>query len=138
MKHWVFSPHSGGQIIPTVVQGRVTRRVLTQAARHGESAFGTVEVSFRGKFCYIDAFQEPALPTKAVLTARRETKEHYLQRLRSTPIHLCRLRYFAEDKWSIALYLYSHERYEPSVYVTGEYFGTPEEAIDLCATFCLP
>jgi hypothetical protein len=49
-----------------------------------------------------------------------------------------RLRHFAEDKWSLALYLYSHERYEPSVYVTGEHFVTPEEAIDLCATFCIP
>ncbi len=68
----------------------------------------------------IDVFQEPAIPTKGTLTALRETKEHYLERLRSTPIHLCRLRYFADDKWSLALYLYSHERYEPSVYVTGE------------------
>ena len=138
MKRWVFSPHSGGGTVPSAVQGRVRKRVLDHAARRGESVFAAVDVSFRGKFCYIDMFQEPAIPTKAVLTALRETKEHYLERLRSTPIHLCRLRHFAEDKWSLALYLYSHERYEPSVYLTGEYFGTPEEAIDLCATFCIP
>jgi hypothetical protein len=83
-------------------------------------------------------FQEPATPTKSVLKALGETEEHYLERLRSTPIRLCRLRYFAEDEWSLALYLYSHESYEPSVFVTGEHFGTPEEAIDLCATFCIP
>ena len=138
MKRWVFSPHSGGNRIPSSVQERIRKRVLDHAATHGEGVFGRVEVSFRSQFCYIDVFQEPAIPTKAVLTVLGETKEHYLETRRSTPIHLCRLRYFSEDKWSIALYLYSHERYEPNVFATGEIFGTPEEALDLCATFCEP
>ena len=77
-------------------------------------------------------------PHSGGTTIPSAVQEHYLERRRSTPIHLCRLRYFAEDKWSIALYLYSHERYEPSVFATGEFFGTPEEAFDLCATFCAP
>ncbi len=138
MKRWVFSPHSGGKTIPGAVQERIRKRVLDRATTYGEVVFGRVDVSFRGKFCYIDAFQEPPNPTKAVLTLLGETKEHYLERRRSTPTHLCRLRYFSEDEWSVALYLYSRERYEPNVFETGEVFGTPEEAIDLCATFCVP
>ena len=31
-----------------------------------------------------------------------ETREEYLERMRSTPVHLCRLRYFGEDRWGFA------------------------------------
>jgi hypothetical protein len=138
MKRWIFSPHLGGKTIPLAAQERIKKRVFDHASRRDDRSFDRLEVSFRGKFCYIDVFQEPVNPTEAVLTLLGETKEHYLERLGSTPTHLCRLRYFSEDKWSLALYLYSHERYEPNVFATGEFFGTPEEALDLCATFCVP
>ena len=55
--------------------------------------------------------------------------------VRNTPLHLCRLRYFDHDRWSLAFYTYSHEKYEPCVYPNGGWFGTPEEAFDIGATY---
>jgi len=48
-------------------------------------------------------------------------------------IHLCRLRYFDQDRWSIAFYTYSNEKYEPCTFGNGNWFGTPEEAFDIGA-----
>ena len=57
-----------------------------------------------------------------------------LERLRNTPTHLCRLRYFGdEERWGFAFYTYSNERYELSVFPSGEFLGPPEEAFDASA-----
>lgn len=132
-KRWVFNPTRGGQAIPEAVRERTRKRILARANKHPRKSFTRVEVFFRGKFVYIDAFQEPAPPTRGLLAARGETKAQYLERLRSIPIHLCRLRYFSDERWSLAGYTYSHERYETSVFPDGEFLGTPELAFDLCA-----
>ena len=59
-----------------------------------------------------------------------------MERLRNTPIHLCRLRYFGDDNgWSMALYTYSHEKYEPCVFMTGDWQGTPEDAFEIAAMY---
>ena len=63
--------------------------------------------------------------------------EAYLERLRNTPIPLCRLRYFGGDRWGFALYTFSQEKYELSVFPNGEFFGRPEEAFLLAASFYL-
>ena len=64
--------------------------------------------------------------------ARIEETEKYPERLGTTPTHLCRLRYFGDEEgWGFAFYAYSNERYELSIFPTGEFFGPPEEA---CAT----
>ena len=61
-------------------------------------------------------------------------REEYLDRLRATPTHLCRLRYFAdEERWGFAFYTYSNERYEPSVFPSGEFVGPPEQALGVAA-----
>jgi hypothetical protein len=64
-----------------------------------------------------------------------ETREQFLERRRNVPLHLCRLRYFAEDRWSMAFYTYSHEQYEPCVFDTGKDQGTPEEAFETAAVY---
>ena len=65
-----------------------------------------------------------------------ESREEYIERLRNTPTHLCRLRYFGdEDRWSIAFYLYSHMKYESSFFNNGTFHGTPEEAFETSAAF---
>ena len=48
--------------------------------------------------------------------------------MRSTPVHLCRLRYFGNHKRGFAFYTYSNEKYELAVYPNGEFFGNPEDA----------
>jgi hypothetical protein len=55
--------------------------------------------------------------------------------MRSTPLHLCRLRHFAEDRWSLAFFTYSNEKYTPCVFRNGSFFGTPEEGFDVGATY---
>jgi hypothetical protein len=57
-----------------------------------------------------------------------ETREELLERLRSTPTKLCRLRYFGgEDRWGFAFYTYSNERYELSVFPSGEFLSAAGE-----------
>jgi len=64
----------------------------------------------------------------------RQPRDEYLERLRHTPVHLCRLRHFGgEERGGFAFYTYSSERYELSIFPTGEFFGPPEEAFDLAA-----
>jgi hypothetical protein len=78
---------------------------------------------------------EPDEPDKELLAITKESREQYLDRLRATPLHLCRLRYFARDRWSLAFYTYSDERYKPCVFHNGTFFGTPEEGLDVGAVY---
>jgi len=135
---WVLSPHTGGSSIPPSLQHDVRRRILAYASKKYAGRFSRIDVRFCGRFCYVDAYREPDRPSKATLRVLRETERQYYERLRAAPIHLCRLRYFAgHQRWSLAFYTYSHERYEPTIFPNGEPFGTPEEAFNLCAAIYL-
>ncbi len=63
-----------------------------------------------------------------------DVAEH-IERLRNSPLHLCRLRYFDKDKWGFAYYNYSNEKYELSFYPNGEFFGKPEDAFLASAVY---
>jgi hypothetical protein len=52
-----------------------------------------------------------------------------------TPTHLCRLRHFGPERWSVAFYKYSDECYEPSFLESGQMVGTPEEGFDVGAVY---
>jgi hypothetical protein len=57
-----------------------------------------------------------------------------MERLRNTPIHLCRLRYRGdEEHWGFAFFAYSSEKYELSVFPSGQFFGPPEDAFEVSA-----
>jgi hypothetical protein len=44
------------------------------------------------------------------------------------------LRYFGdEERWSFAFYTYSHERYQLSIFPSGEFLGSPEDAFRVSA-----
>ncbi len=95
-----------------------------------------MDIRFRGALCYIDAYTEPEQPSAASLRALGETRGQYLERLRSTPVHLCRLRFLGrEDAWSMAFFTYSHERYEACSFHNGSWTGTPEEAFEIGAVY---
>lgn len=132
---WVFNPHAGGKPVPPHVQEKTRKRILEHASAHYPGSFTSLDIYFRGKFCYIDAFVEPDTQSKDLLAITGESLEEYQTRLRATPTHLCRLRYFGDDDWSVAFYTYSHEKYEPSVFDTGEFLGTPEQGFDVGAVY---
>ena len=135
-KAWTFSPHTGGSRIPPSLQDATRRRILAHAQKHHAGRYSTIDVRFRGALCYIDAYCESEPPSKTMLRLTGETRAEFVKRVSAIPIHLCRLRYFAEDgQWSVAFYTYSHERYEPTFFPSGDIFGTPEEALDLGAVY---
>ncbi len=133
---WVYAPHLGGRPIPPAVRERTQARIVAHARKRYADRFTRLAVRFRGALCYVDAFTEPAPPTRGDLKALGETRERYLERLRSVPIHLCRLRYFGdEDRWTLGFYTYSNERYSPSAFRNGTFHGTPEEALDIGSVY---
>jgi hypothetical protein len=120
--------------IPESVKASTERRILAHAAKHYAGRYARLGVRFKGALCYIDAYTEPsAVGTPWKITG--ETRDQYLERLRSTPTHLCRLRHFRPDRWSCAFYTYSNERYEPCFLASGEMIGTPEEGLDVGAVY---
>ena len=138
-KGWVYDPKSGGVNIPDKIRPRIRKRILDHANKHYSVRFNRIDVRFRGKFCYIDAYTEPFVPEDDYdQDLFGESREEHITRLRNTPTHLCRLRYFGdEDRWSMAFYTYSHEAYEPCFFVTGNWEGTPEEAFDTSSVYLM-
>ena len=137
-KTWVFDPGSGGVNISERVRIRTKERIRRYAEEHFSGKYTRLDVRFRGKFCYVDAYTEPEDSPDRPPPDWPETREEYLDRLRNTPTHLFRLRYYGdEDRWGLAFYLYSSDKYEMSVFPSGDFRGTPEEAFDTAARFHL-
>ena len=133
---WVFNPHSGGTKIPPSVQERTRGRILAYAEELYAGKFTRIDVRFRAQFCYVDAYVEPDVPGDYEEKPYGESREEYAERLRNTPIHLCRLRYFSgTDSWSLAFFSYSSEAYEPCLFPRGSWTGTPEEAFETSALY---
>ena len=132
---WVFTPDRGGTPIPEPVRRRTEERIRRYAEQQFAGCYTRLDIRFHGQFCYIDAYTEPApLPDDWPPADGPETREEFLERLRNTPTKLCRLRYFGgEDRWGFAFYTYSNERYELSVFPSGEFLGPPEEAFQIAA-----
>jgi hypothetical protein len=132
---WVFSPNSGGKKIPDLVRIDVEKRINDVAEQQLKGTFVRLDLSFKGQFCYIDAFTEPAVDENWDEEIFQETREEHVERLRNSPLHLCRLRHFDKDKWGFAYYNYSSEKYELATYPDGEFFGKPEDAFLASAAF---
>ena len=83
---------------------------LRARARDRWPQLAGVDVRFRGKFAYVTG----KLPDGSELP-------------------LCRLRYAGyASLWGFAIYRASHDDYQDSVLPSGQFAGTPEEALD-CA-----
>src|SRR3972149_3979581 len=97
-KRWVFEPDRGGVRIPEAVQRHTEQRIRGYAEEHFAGRYTRLDIRFRGQFCYIDAYTEPEPPGPNWPPPNwSETREEYLERLRNTPVHLCRLRYFGGE-----------------------------------------
>ena len=134
----MFSPDIGGVKISEAVQRDVQKRLEALAVKHFTGKYTRLDIRFKAQFCYIDAYTEPPKLTKSWPPKDwPETREDYLERLRNTPTHLCRLRYFGDERWGWSFYTYSHEKYEFSYFPNGQPFGKPEEAFLVAATIYL-
>ena len=134
-KAWAFDPHSGGNAIPERVKLNTKARLETHGVKHYAGKYERLEVRFRGALCYIDAYKEP---TKELMDYWRKSGmdvQDAIGQYRKRPTHLGRLRYFDVNRWSYAFYTYSNERYEPTIFPSGDFFGTPEEAFDIGARY---
>ena len=138
-KVWVYDPHSGGVNIPDRIKQRIRQRILDHAESHYSGKFNRIDVRFRGKFCYIDAYLEPFVPVDDYdPDLFGKSREERIEFLRNIPTHLCRLRYFGDDdRWSLAFYTYSHNKYEPCVFNDGNWEGTVEEAFDTSSVYLI-
>ena len=134
-KVWTFTPHLGGKKIPAETQAEVIKRINEHAEKNYAGKYSRLDIKFRGTLCYIDAYKEPYIPEGDPPKWMNETREQYIERLKNTPTHLCRLRHFDKNRWSVAFYTYSNEKYSPCVFPSGNWFGTPEEAFDIGAVY---
>lgn len=113
---WMRHPDAGGVPIPKNLQPEIVARIERHAQQHFRGQYRELAVRFRGAFCYVDAITDE-------LTSRD-----------SVPVHLCRLRYFGSpDRWSFGFFKYSDERYELSMFPSGDFLGKPEEAFHVAA-----
>jgi hypothetical protein len=136
---WVYAPDSGGVALKPAVKERTEARIRRYAEEHFAGMYSRLDIRFRGQFCYIDAYTEPEPPPPNWPPPEwGETREQLMERLRSTPTHLCRLRYHGrEDEWSFAFYTYSGERYETAMFPSGDFRGRPEDAFQVSAAMYL-
>jgi hypothetical protein len=94
---WVFNPDAGGKKIPETVKRDIEKRIHAVANEQFSGSYQRLDIRFRGQFCYIDAYTEPQITEIWPPPDRPEPKEEYLERMRNTPVNLCRLRYFGDD-----------------------------------------
>ncbi|MDQ2784257.1 MAG: hypothetical protein M3Y58_04560 [Chloroflexota bacterium] len=134
---WMRDPGSGSVPIPPAVRTRTKQRLQRYAAEHLAGRYTRLDVRFRGALCYIDAFTEPEPPAPNWPPPDwHETREEMMERLRATPIHLCRLRYCGdEDRWGFAFYTYSANHYERAMFPSGDFFGSPEDALQTASLY---
>jgi hypothetical protein len=138
LNDWGKDPNSGGIGIDDKVKCQTKNRILKYAESNLTGRYTRLDVRFHNQFCSVDVFIEPEEPTKKWPSDFPETREEHLERLRNTPIHLFRLRYFGDaDKWGLAFYNYVFKKYETSSFPDGKYFETPEVAFKAAADFYL-
>jgi len=112
MKRWCFDPQGGGVRIPPNIQSIISAQANAYAEKQAWPPKFKLKIRYKNQFCYLDASEEGG-----------------------APLPIGRLRYFGENKWSLAFYTYSNERYEPCLFKNGEWFGTIEQAIDICSMY---
>jgi hypothetical protein len=112
--------------------------ILNHGKRHFPGRYRELDVRFKAQFCYVDAYVEPEEPVadEESIDAGVNGGEA-LEQIGLRALQLCRLRFFAPDRWSLAIHSYAHERYEASVFADGGFVGRPQDGFDLAANLYL-
>lgn len=129
------APAASGAKISEAVQQRTEARIRAVAEEEFAGQYAHLDIRFRGQFCYVDVYTDPDDMGPDWPPANwPESREEYLERMRSTPTHLCRLHYYGdEEEWGFAFYTYSSGKYEPAIFPTGHDRGSPEDAFRVSA-----
>lgn len=112
---WVYDPHSGGVKIPPKIYEEICKQVESFARTYPWYPKTQLKVRFKSQLCYIDTIEEGD------------------DRL----LPLCRLRHFNLDDWSLALFTYSNDKYQPCVLHSGKQTGTIKAALEICEPFII-
>ena len=115
-KQWVFDPHSGGIKISPNRKAEVEARITRYADKNLKEKCDRIEVRFRGALCYVTAWR------------KQSDGDDYR-------LPLCRLRHFDKERWSVLLFTWSNESYEPCILPSGEWFRSIEDCLELGTTF---
>ena len=111
---WVYDPHSGGKTIPPKMHEEICEQIESFAQTRPWYSKIQLKARFKGQFCYIDTIEKGD------------------ERL----FPLCRLRHFYNG-WSLALFTYSNDKYQPCLFEDGKQEGTIEAALKICEPFIL-
>lgn len=114
MRTWVYDPHSGGSKISPQLHQEICKQADQYASTCAWYPRIQLKLRFKNQFCYIDTVED--------------------EDNRIFP--LCRLRNLKRG-WSIALFTYSNEKYEPCSFPDGKFEGTLEAALELCKPFII-
>ena len=109
---WYYNPQSGGIKIPPTLYDKIRKQAHAYETTRPWHPGSSLRLRFKSQFCYLDAVREG-----------------------EDPFPLGRLRYFSDDRWSLAYYTYSHERYEPCILDNGEWCGSLEQTIAACEMY---
>lgn len=125
--------------ITEAVRQQTRQRILAYAEANLAGRYASLDIRFRGQFCYVDAYTEPEPPPSDwPPPGFPESREEYMERMRQTPWHLYRIKYLGNmEKWELAFYSYSQNRYEESMLENGGFYTSPEEALEAAAEFHL-
>jgi hypothetical protein len=112
---WVYDPHSGGSKIPLQLHQELYKQAELFVRTRSWCSKIQLKLRFKSQFCYVDT----------------------IEKTDSRIFPLCRLRYFKSGTWSLAIFTYSNERYEPCLFPDGKWEGTLEQALEVCEPFIL-
>lgn len=108
---WCLDPHSGGKKIPPEFYPSLVARAAAYKLPDRSQGKFELKLRFKNQFCYLDSLEDGKL------------------------CPLGRFRYFNPDKWSVAFFTYSNDRYQPCFFNDGTWFGSFEQAIDVCSVY---
>lgn len=109
---WVRDVHSNGEKIPPSEYENIRKQVKAYAAKKSWKSSYELQLRFKSQFCYVDALEKDG-----------------------TVSPLGRLRYLDKNKWSVAFFTYSNDRYEPCALANGNLEGTLKECLKVCETY---
>ena len=115
MAPWVYAPHSGGTKMTPITQAQLLSELRNYCTSRPWYPKIQLSLRFKSQFCYVDSTDEGD------------------ERI----FPLCRLRYFRDEHFSLALFSYGNERYEPCLFANGKDQGTLTEAIETCEPFII-